>query len=116
MIKGFEEYTEPLNDYEKNTLLPVIVKGLSTKTDKDKAITNVKMVKALRDAGYSKLSEPRIRKIINHIRVNGIIKNLVASNKGYWIEDNVYARREYAESIRQRAASMMASLKHIELQ
>lgn len=115
MIKGFEEYTEPLTDYEKNTLLPVIVKGLSTKTDKDKAITNGKMVKALRDAGYAKLSEPRIRKIINHIRVNGIIKNLVASNRGYWIEQNINARKEYVESIKQRAASMMASLNHIDV-
>ena len=115
MIKGFEEYTEPLNDYEQTTLLPVIVKGLSTKTNKDKAITNGKMVKALRDAGYTGLSEPRIRKIINHIRVNGLIKNLVASNKGYWIEENINARKEYVLSIKQRAASMMASLNHIEI-
>jgi hypothetical protein len=110
MIINFEEYTEPLTDYERDTLLPVIVAGLRTKTEKDLAITNVKMCRALREAGYRKLNEPRMRKIINHIRVNGLIKNLVASSKGYWIEEDIEERKKYVKSIKQRAASMMATL------
>lgn len=32
MLHGFENETRPLNGYEKNTLLPIIVRGLSSKT------------------------------------------------------------------------------------
>ena len=71
------------------------------------------MVSALKDKGY-KTSEPRIRKMINIIRQTGIIRNLIASNKGYWIEHSLSERRKYAETMRQRADSIISSLKFID--
>ena len=41
MIYGFKKETEPLNDYERDILLPAIVKGLQTKIGKHNAITNI---------------------------------------------------------------------------
>ncbi len=115
MINGFEDYTEQLNEYERDTLLPLIVRGLNTKIGPKKAITNKKMVKALTDIGYEKLSGPRVRKIINYIRIQGYIKNLVASSRGYYIENNIEERRKYVQGVKDRASSMLASLKNIEI-
>lgn len=115
MLKGWEHQTSPLDDYEKDVLLPLFVNGLKTKIGHEKAVTNPQMIRALKQAGYKKLSEPRVRKIINHIRSNGLIVNLVASSKGYWIENDIEKRREYVETVKQRASSMLAGLKYIEI-
>ena len=115
MINGFQEFTEHLNEYERDTLLPLIIRGLQTKIGSKKAITNKKMVKALTDIGYDKLSEPRVRKIINYIRIQGLITNLVASSKGYYIENNIEKRRKYVQGVKDRAQSMLASLKNIDI-
>jgi len=115
MIAGFENQTEPLNDYERDVLLPVIVRGLQTKLGRKKAITNAQMVVALKNAGYHSVNQPRIRKIINFIRIQGLITNLIASNNGYWIETNIDERRKYVQGVKDRAQSMLASLKNIEI-
>jgi metal-dependent amidase/aminoacylase/carboxypeptidase family protein len=115
MIAGFENQTEPLNDYERDVLLPVIVRGLQTKLGRKKAITNAQMIVALKNAGYHSVNQPRIRKIINFIRIQGLITNLIASNNGYWIETNIDERRKYVQGVKDRAQSMLASLKNIEI-
>tara|TARA_R110002050_G_scaffold266232_1_gene407564 strand:+ start:270 stop:617 length:348 start_codon:yes stop_codon:yes gene_type:complete len=115
MIKGFEDYTEQLNEYEKNTLLPIIIRGLKTKIGVKNAITNKRIAEALSYAGYKGLHGSRIRKIINYIRIEGSIINLVASSKGYWIEDNIEIRKRYVEGVKSRANSMLASLNNIEI-
>ena len=115
MILGFEHETEPLTEYESTTLLPAIIKGLENKVGKENAITNHRMIAGLRTHGYKGLSEVRIRKIINHIRVKGIIRNLIASNKGYWIESNRDERIRYITSVKQRAQAMIAILNSIDV-
>ena len=52
----------PLNDYEREVLLPIIVKCLRRHVGKDKAITNSRMCEALVDSGYD-IKEIRMRKI-----------------------------------------------------
>lgn len=82
MINGFAQQTEPLNEYERDTLLPVICRGLANKVGEAKAITNTAITSAMKGAGYQ-LTEARLRKIINHIRVHGMIRWLIATSKGY---------------------------------
>ena len=115
MINGFKEQTEPLNDYERDILLPVIVRGLQTKIGASAAITNKEMADKLQEHGYDKVSGPRIRKIINFIRIQGLITNLIASNNGYWVENDIQERRKYVQGVKDRAQSMLASLKNIEI-
>ncbi len=88
MINGFDEQTKPLDDYERDVLLPIITKGLRTKIGKQRAVTNSHIITSLKQKGFKKLQPARVRKIINHIRVNGILINLVASSNGYYIEPN----------------------------
>ena len=49
MITNFQSETQELNEYELQTLVPVIVRGLQTKVGKENAITNKKMCEALRN-------------------------------------------------------------------
>lgn len=76
MIQGFEEQTQPLNDYERGTLLPLIVLGLRTKLGAGRAITGAKICAAMRSRGYQ-IDAPRLRKIVNHIRTNDMVPCLV---------------------------------------
>jgi hypothetical protein len=115
MIAGFEHHTEPLTDYERDVLLPVIVRGLRAKIGSGMAITNKEIQSKLEEIGYKKLSGPRVRKIINFIRIQGLIVNLIASSKGYYIETNIDERRKYVQGVKDRAQSMLASLKNIEV-
>ena len=47
MIEGFETETAELTDYEKDTLLPLLVKGLNSKIGVENAITNGQIVKSM---------------------------------------------------------------------
>jgi len=115
MINGFENYTEKLNEYESLELLPEIKKILSVRIGENKAILSYDIKYLLITSGYENITTPRIRKIINHIRINGLIVNLIAGKKGYWIEENADKRRQYVISIHQRASAMFGILKNIEI-
>ena len=104
MINGFAKETHELTDYEMS-ILPIIVSGLETKVGKENAITNIEMVKAMKGAGH-KLSPPRLRKIIHHIRITGLIERLVATSKGYYVSNDKEELEDYIESLMQRAESI----------
>jgi len=105
MIEGFEDQTQPLNDYEKNLLLPVIIKGLNKKIGEENSITSKEIIRKLTNLGY-KISGARLRKIINHIRINDLLICLMASSKGYWIETDTQKVMDYIISLEQRADSI----------
>lgn len=101
MLNGFENETAPLTDYERNALLPVIICGLQSKFGKESAVKNGYIVKALRAQGYE-LTEARVRKIINHIRVNGLVIGLIATSEGYYIAKTRKELSDYVNSLRGR--------------
>ena len=105
MIEGFEDHTQPLTDYERDILLPVIVKGLNRKVGENNSITSKEIIRRLSGLGY-KISGARLRKIVNHIRIKGLIKCLMASSKGYWIESDAQKVMDYILSLEQRAESI----------
>ena len=108
--------TDPLNDYERATLLPIMVKSLQTKRGKDKAVTNSAMRLGLMEHGYMKVSEARIRKIINHIRTNGLVECLVATSEGYFVSDDVQEVEKYIETLKSRENAIRAMREHVEEQ
>ena len=115
MLNGFQTQTEPLTDYERNTLLPVICRGLVTKVGEAQAITNTAITKAMKGAGYQ-LTEARLRKIINHIRVAGLIKWLIATSKGYYIATSRQEMEDYIGSLRGREEAIRAVRESMEQQ
>lgn len=106
MLKGFEEQTAPLNEYEMS-LLPVLIAGLKTKIGVDYAITNDDMIKALKKLDY-KVNQSRIRKMINHIRINNLIPRLISTSKGYYITESKREFDDYKESLRGRINAIQA--------
>ena len=115
MINGFQTQTEPLNEYERDTLLPVICRGLANKIGEAKAITNATITKAMRGAGYE-LNEARVRKIINHIRTTGMVRWLIATSKGYYIATTRQEIEDYIGSLRGREQAIRAVRESMERQ
>jgi len=107
MINGFGDLTYKLTNYEKIKLLPRMIEGLRKRHGKDDAATNKKIVSQLRSEGY-KISDVRVRKIINYIRINGLVKALVASSKGYYVATDVNDIETYIQSLRQREDAIAA--------
>ena len=105
MITNFEDRTKELNEYELDTLLPIVVKGLNTKQGKDKAITNSAICKALKAMGY-KISDVRLRKIIHYIRANNIIPLLLATSRGYYVSNDSIEISDYIKSLDERINSI----------
>lgn len=99
MINGFQEQTEPLTEYEETQLLPQIVRGLSLKVGKNNAVTNTAIVRGMKANLNLKVSEPRVRKIINHIRNNDLVPCLIATSQGYYIAESEQELKEYEDSL-----------------
>ncbi len=114
MIQGFEEETAPLSDYELQ-LVPIFARGLRTKIGPMSAITGREMIRAMVASGY-KVNGPRVRKIINHIRMHGLVERLVATSAGYYVSEDPGELRRYADSLRSRASAIDAIRKRIEAQ
>lgn len=101
MLDGFEKETAPLTEYEETTLLPVMVRCLSLKRGAKNAVKNGFICSRLKDAGYS-VNEARIRKLINHIRVHGLVPRLIATGAGYYVSDDQEELERYIASLRGR--------------
>lgn len=105
MIKGFEKETAELNDYERTTLLPLVVDALSNAIGKQKAVKSGEIVFHLKNSGHNNDSA-RIRKIVHEIRMKGYIKNLMATSQGYFIAETKKEIDTYIQSLRQRENSI----------
>jgi len=104
MINGFEKETHELTNYEM-TLVPIIVKGFIGKHGSSAAVKNKTIVTALKAMG-EKVTEPRIRKIIHHIRVKHLVTNLISTNKGTYRAESKEELIKYVESLQQRINSI----------
>ena len=100
MITGFELRTAPLTDDEKK-LVPIIIKGLSQRTRKDLAITGSLICKRINATYGTKLSGPRLRKITNFLRSEGILP-VIATSNGYYVSYDEKEIRTQIESLSQR--------------
>lgn len=107
MITTFATQTKPLTEYEKDTLLPIMVKCLSKHIGRDKVITNVEMCAKMTLYGYQ-LGETRVRKLINYIRNNNLIECLIATGKGYYVTESIEEMEAYIESVKNREEAIRA--------
>lgn len=115
MINTFEEYTFELTEYERETLQPMIIKGLKVRIGKENSITNKKICKALKDLRHE-ITEPRLRKIIHSIRANNIIPLLLSTSKGYFVARDSKEVDDWIKSMEQRINSQKQVLNAIKKQ
>lgn len=107
MLHGFEQITADLNEYERHVLLPIMAKCLERKNGKEKAVTNREMCEKMAENGYE-ISDTRVRKIINYIRVMDLVPCLIATAKGYYVSKDEREIKRYIASLNDRAAAIMA--------
>ncbi len=98
-------HTENLSEYEMTKILPVMVVGLRTKLGVESAVTNRVIVTKMVESGYE-ITEPRVRKIIHHLRVNGLVPKLIASSKGYYIATDKNDLKRHIDSLSRREAAI----------
>lgn len=98
MIKGFNSETAPLTEYEESVILPIVLRGLRNKVGKANAVTNRTIVQRLNIAGHT-TTEPRIRKIINHIRMTDLLPGLIATSGGYFLATSESELLDYEQSL-----------------
>jgi hypothetical protein len=105
MVIGFEEYTASLTEGEV-----LMAEWLATKlpeyVGKQKAISNYRLRWVLFDR-YGNITAARVRKLINYIRINCLVRNLIANSAGYYVATSQEEVETYIHSLRQRAASIM---------
>ncbi len=106
MIKGFTTETEPLSDYERDVLVPVLIRGLIEKVGKARAVTNKYIVQCLK-ADY-KITEARVRKVINYIRTKDLVPCLIATSDGYYIAETEQELKDYEDSLLGREEAIRA--------
>ena len=105
MITNFENITTELNEKELE-ILPSIIKAFRkyTKDNPIKAPEIVSRYNASTTSGI-KLSQPRLRKICNHIRSYGLLP-LIATSKGYYVSYDKEEIKLQITSLRERANSI----------
>lgn len=103
MLPTHEQQTHELTDKEL-TYIPFITSKLSLNIGKEMAVTNKYICRKLEINGM-KVSGPRFRKIIQHIRIHGLIPCLVATSKGYYVANTKQECLEHIEMYDKRINS-----------
>jgi len=103
MITNFENITEELTEDEMH-FLPSMIAGFKLRTIEN-PITGKEICKSIKENTGIKLTEPRLRKFVNHIRSNSILP-LIATSRGYYCSYDVNEIKEQIHSLDQRANSI----------
>jgi hypothetical protein len=107
-VTNFEEFTHELTS-EEMEILPIVVHGFRNYKKENPIKSELivtRMNEYLNTKGYkTKMNGPRLRKIVNYIRTNGIIP-LIANSNGYFTTDCKKTIEEQINSLNQRANSI----------
>jgi hypothetical protein len=100
-IKGHEKETKGLNSQEIE-LIPDMIAFLSRAIGSSKAVNNYQIASFIQSLTGVQIKSYRIRKMIQHIQLNGLINLLCASSKGYYIAQTEKEAVDYCVSLSQR--------------
>lgn len=116
MVENFEEITEPLTDDDLR-FLPVLRRGLEKHGPNDPikgaAIVKAMNAQKLKFNFQAQFSEARLRKLVNHLRVNGLLP-VIATSLGYYVSDDPKILRSQIRSLRDRAKGINAAADGLE--
>jgi len=104
MVTNFESITTELTDYELS-IVPAIIAGFK-RYSKESPIKSADVVERFNNYNGSKiLTDARLRKIVNHIRTNGLLP-LIATSNGYYVSHDRDEILKQIESLEQRSRSI----------
>jgi len=108
MITNFEEITAELTS-EELQVLPKLMEGFENHSIHDPIIATVlvgKMNSYLKmNNNPIKMTDVRLRKMVNFIRTNGLLP-LIATSKGYYVTYNEGEIQKQIDSLEQRSNSI----------
>lgn len=112
----FTNITEQLTDLEKNTLVPMLIDALQP-TNKETPMKG-RWISGWFKASRYDVSEARIRKMVNYIRVTNAAKPkvLIGGGNGYFLTQSVQTVEEQIESLEGRIDSMKAVIDSLKAQ
>jgi len=118
MITNFESITVELTEDEQK-MVDVVVSRFKQKPGRQNLVTNHQILTGLNNAFGLNLSEPRIRKIIQFIRINNILPGLIGVSRGYYYTENIDEIESWIQSMEERersiAQSRMVAQNHVRL-
>lgn len=105
MITNFETITHELTAQELLLIQPIA--NAFRKYTKSNPIKAPDIITKFNSSQmfHVKLTEPRLRKIVNYIRINSIIP-LIATSNGYYVTDDSDEIISQIESLQERARSI----------
>jgi hypothetical protein len=109
MITGFDE-TKELTDDEMG-LVPIIVKRFNDKKGKVHIVTNEQIRKGLKANLDIDITEPRVRKIIQYIRVKNLLIGLIATSKGYFLATDSAEVEAWLSTMEQRKRAIEETIR-----
>lgn len=115
MIEGFEDFTGELSEQEEAVAKILVDAFPKWYTGVERAVTNARICKGLKKEYSIDMDQPRIRKIISHLRIKRRIPNLLANSKGYYVENDPALVQAYIRSVRGRIDAMTALVKSLEV-
>jgi hypothetical protein len=116
MLTLFQNITSELTALEKGTLVPLLLDTLSTTHEKNRH-TGKNICMWFNACGYA-VSEARLRKMINYIRVLNLTggKVIIGAGNGYFLTDDVNIIQDQIESLEGRMDSMAAVVDSLKAQ
>lgn len=111
----FKNICDELTDLEKKVLVPMLIDTLCFK-EKHRTITGRNISAWFKASGYN-VTEVRVRKMVNYIRVMRVKKGVechlenkvvIGAGNGYFVTDDPEVVKNQIESIRGRIDSMLA--------
>lgn len=106
----FKNITEELTELEIKTLVPMLLDILSA-TNENNRFKNKQLCGWLKACGYD-VTDVRIRKMVNYIRVMNIAKPkvLIGAQNGYFLTEHLTIVDDQIESMEGRVNSMVAAI------
>ena len=106
MLKGFERLTPHIKP-EEVILAETIAQNINSKcVGKENAVSNKNLRAAILKVYGKKVSDVRIRKMINHIRAFNLVSCLCAGSNGYFKSSNEDEWNAWKKSMQQRINEM----------
>ena len=105
----FEEFTVEITEKDMPKVNRV-AEGLAKRVSKRMAMTNSRIRAYLKTEGLD-IGDAEMRKIIQFIRQNNIVRRLCSSGKGYYVASTNEEWLEWLDSYRRRTNAMIYTLK-----
>lgn len=105
MITNFEDITYELTPMEQASVSHIVYLLANSSTP----VKNQKINQYLREQNSElNLDGSRIRKVISHIRVKKLLKNIIATSKGYHVSYDNKEIERYVKSLTERINAITA--------